>query len=36
VFSYAEKAITTGNPAVLRLTEADAELQGLNLLKKNH
>jgi hypothetical protein len=25
-----------GNPAVLTLTEADAELQRLNLLKKNH
>jgi hypothetical protein len=35
--SYAEvKAIATGNPAVLTLAEADAELQRLNLLKKNH
>src|SRR5215813_11158000 len=35
--SYAEvKAIASGNPAVLTLTEADAELQRLTLLKKNH
>jgi hypothetical protein len=35
--SYAEvKAIASGNPAVLTLAEADAELQRLNLLKKNH
>jgi hypothetical protein len=35
--SYAEvKAIASGNPAVLILAEADAELQRLNLLKKNH
>ena len=35
--SYAEvKAIATGNPAVLTLAEADAELQRLNLLKRNH
>ena len=34
---YAEvKAIASGNPAVLTLAEADAELQRLNLLKKNH
>jgi len=33
--SYAEvKAIASGNPAVLTLAEADAELQRLNLLKK--
>jgi hypothetical protein len=30
------KAIASGNPAVLTLAEADAELQRLNLLKKNH
>jgi N12 class adenine-specific DNA methylase len=36
-FSYAEvKAIASGNPAVLTLAEADAELQRLQLLKKNH
>ena len=36
-FSYAEvKAIASGNPAVLTLAEADAELQRLTLLKKNH
>jgi len=35
--SYAEgKAIATGNPAILTLVEADAELQRLTLLKKNH
>ncbi len=35
--SYAEvKAIASGNPAVLVLAEADAELQRLNILKKNH
>ena len=33
--SYAEvKAIASGNPAVLTLAEADAELQRLTLLKK--
>ena len=35
--SYAEvKAIASGNPAVLTLAEADADLQRLTLLKKNH
>jgi hypothetical protein len=35
--SYAEvKAIASGNPAVLTLAEADAELQRLSILKKNH
>ena len=35
--SYAEvKAIASGNPAVLTLAEADAELQRLNVLRKNH
>jgi hypothetical protein len=35
--SYAEvKAIASGNPAVLTLAEADAELQRLALLRKNH
>jgi len=35
--SYAEvKAIASGNPAVLTLADADAELQRLTLLKKNH
>lgn len=35
--SYAEvKAIASGNPAVLTLAEADAELQRLSLLKKHH
>ncbi len=35
--SYAEvKAIASGNPAVLTLSEADAELQRLTVLKKNH
>ena len=35
--SYAEvKAIASGNPAVLTLAEADAELQRLAILKKNH
>ena len=35
--SFAEvKAIASGNPAVLTLAEADAELQRLALLKKNH
>ncbi len=35
--SYAEvKAIASGNPAVLTLAEADAEIQRLSLLKKNH
>jgi N12 class adenine-specific DNA methylase len=36
-FSYAEvKAIASGNPAVLTLAEADAEVHRLTLLKKNH
>src|SRR4051812_46902905 len=35
--SYAEvKAIASGNPAVLTLAEADAELQRLSTLKKHH
>jgi N12 class adenine-specific DNA methylase len=35
--SYAEvKAIASGNPAVLTLAEADAELHRLNVLKRNH
>src|SRR5271165_182503 len=35
--SYAEvKAIASGNPAVLTLAEADAELQRLGVLKRNH
>jgi N12 class adenine-specific DNA methylase len=35
--SYAEvKAIASGNPAVLTLAEADAELQRLSVLKKQH
>jgi hypothetical protein len=35
--SYAEvKAIASGNPAVLTLAEADAEIQRLAILKKNH
>jgi hypothetical protein len=35
--SYAEvKVIASGNPAVLTLAEADAELQRLTVLKKNH
>ncbi len=35
--SYAEvKAIASGNPAVLTLAEADAELQRLSVLKRNH
>ena len=35
--SFAEvKAIASGNPAVLTLAEADAELQRLTLLKRNH
>src|SRR5438552_2444713 len=35
--SYAEvKAIASGNPAVLTLAEADAELQRLTVLEKNH
>lgn len=35
--SYAEvKAIASGNPAVLTLAEADAELQRLSILKKNY
>jgi hypothetical protein len=35
--SYAEvKAIASGNPAVLTLAEAEAELQRLAVLKKNH
>jgi N12 class adenine-specific DNA methylase len=35
--SYAEvKAIASGNPAVLTLAEADADLQRLTLLKRNH
>src|SRR5205085_11884647 len=36
-FSYAEvKAIASGNPAVLTLAEADAELQRLAVLQRNH
>lgn len=35
--SFAEvKAIASGNPAVLTLAETDAEIQRLNILKKNH
>ncbi len=35
--SYAEvKAIASGNPAILTLAEADAELQRLSVLKRNH
>src|SRR3954465_15420002 len=35
--SYAEvKAIASGNPAVLTLAEADAEVQRLNVLRKGH
>ncbi len=35
--SYAEvKAIASGNPAVLTLAEADAEIQRLSVLKKSH
>ena len=35
--SYAEvKAIASGNPAVLTLAEADAELKRLSILKKHH
>jgi hypothetical protein len=35
--SYAEvKAIASGNPAVLTLAEADAELHRLGVLKRNH
>jgi N12 class adenine-specific DNA methylase len=35
--SYAEvKAIASGNPAVLVLAEADAELQRLSILRRNH
>jgi hypothetical protein len=35
--SYAEvKAIASGNPAVLTLAEADAELKRLTILQKNH
>ncbi len=35
--SYAEvKAIASGNPAVLTLAEADAEIQRLNVLRKAH
>ena len=35
--SYAEvKAIASGNPAVLTLAEADAELQRLTVLRRNH
>ena len=35
--SYAEvKAIASGNPAVLTLADADAELQRLAILKRNH
>jgi hypothetical protein len=35
--SYAQvKAIASGNPAVLTLAEADAELQRLAVLRKNH
>src|SRR5438270_1744212 len=35
--SYAEvKAIASGNPAVLTLAEADAEIQRLTVLKKHH
>jgi hypothetical protein len=35
--SYAEvKAIASGNPAVLTLAEADAEIQRLSVIKRNH
>src|SRR5207302_5125036 len=35
--SYAEvKAIASGNPAVLTLAEAEAELQRLSVLRRNH
>jgi N12 class adenine-specific DNA methylase len=35
--SYAEvKAIASGNPAVLTLAQADAEMQRLSVLKRNH
>src|SRR5690606_8680945 len=35
--SYAEvKAVASGNPAGLTLAEAEAELQRLNVLRKNH
>lgn len=35
--SYAEvKAIASGNPAVLTLAEADADIQRLGVLKRNH
>ena len=35
--SYAEvKAIASGNPAVLTLAEADAEVQRLSVLRRNH
>src|SRR5947207_12463066 len=35
--SYAEvKAIASGNPAVLTLAEAEAELQRLAVLRRNH
>src|SRR5579875_973143 len=35
--SFAEvKAIASGNPAVLVLTETDAEIQRLSILRKNH
>ena len=35
--SYAEvKAIASGNPAVLTLAEADAEVRRLSILRKNH
>src|SRR4029077_17609925 len=35
--SYAEvKAIASGNPAVLTLAEAEADLQRLTLLQRNH
>src|ERR1700723_2834942 len=35
--SYAEvKAIASGNPAVLTLAEAEAEIQRLTIMKKNH
>jgi N12 class adenine-specific DNA methylase len=35
--SFAEvKAIASGNPAVMTLAEADAELQRLSILRKNH
>ena len=36
VMTAAVKAIASGNPAVLTLAEADAELQRLSVLRKNH